>query len=164
MKLKFIHLNQDLEEVVQEFEFEKDSLTFPANEEELQYLIPATSQEEHILGNVMLEKTLTSFDLPGMTCNWRGCKFYKVRHGIYARVSFPESTEEATRNKINNCFGVGVAAALAVLAAMNINPATIAGAAAAAYGAFKAAFIACIEDPNIMSFLEYHVKYEAHKV
>lgn len=164
MKFRFTHLNEDLKEIVQEYDFEKDIKDFPADEKDIDYLIPNNSQELHALGDVMLEETLTSFDLPGMTCSWRGCKFYKVRHGIYARVSFPENTDEAARNKINNCFAVGVAAAIVVLSGMSINPATIAGAAAAALGAFKVAFIGCIEDPNILSFLQYDLKYESHKV
>ncbi|MNW49036.1 hypothetical protein D3C74_264360 [compost metagenome] len=72
--------------------------------------------------------------------------------------------EEASRNVVNNCFAVAVAAAIAAIAGMAITPATIAGAAAAALAAFEASFVACIEDPNILTILQYHVTYEAHRV
>ncbi len=164
MKITHTYLDKDLNEIVKEYDFEEALNDLPADELDTLYVLPNNELQESLTNNDILEKTLTSFDLPGVTCTWKGCRFYKVRHGIYARVSFPKTIEEASKNKINNCFSLGVAAAITAIAGTSINPATIAGAAAAAYSAFKVTFLACIEDPDIITFLEYHVKYEAHEV
>lgn len=169
MKITHTYLDEELKEIVKEYDFEEALNDFPADETDILYTMPIFTISDDgsvraLANDVILEKTLTSFDLPGVTCTWKGCKFYKVRHGIYARVSFPESIEEAGKNKINNCFAIGVSAAIAAIAGMSINPATISGAAAAAYAAFEGAFLACMGSSDILTFLKYHVKYEAHRI
>lgn len=163
MKITHTYLDEELNEIIKEYDFDEALNEFPADDIDTLYVIPNNGVEESLINNTILEKTLTSFHAPGVTCSWKGCKFYKVRHGIYAKVYFPETIEEAGRNKINNCFTVGVAAAIVAIAGMTINLITIAGAAAIAYTAFEGAFLACMGDSEVLSFLQYHVKYESHK-
>lgn len=164
MKIRYTRLDKELNEIIEEYDFEQAVQESPADERDLPYDNLKNEQAFSLTSNKVLEKTLTSFDLPGMTCSWRGCKFYKVRHGIYARVYFPETLDEAAKNKINNCFTVAVVAAIAAIAGASVTPFTIAGIAAIALAAFETAFVACISDPNVLSILQYHVKYESHRV
>lgn len=167
MKVKLMRLDKNLKEVVEEFDSESSS--FLAKDID----VPKSSiifgnfvnDSENFLGTTLLEKTLVSLDLPGADCDWRhGCRFYTVRHGIYARVSFPDDLEEAVQNTITNCFATGVAAALLVLGVGALTPGGMAAAAGPAFEAFKEAFALCIDDAGILEILSYEVKYESHKV
>lgn len=148
MKIKLITLDNNLNEV-------ENYIDFTSN-------LPESITESQ--SNSCIEKTISSLDLPdGVKISLGGSKILLRRHRLYAKVCYPSDLEKSLKDSVNDCFEIGVKAAVAAAGLTLITPASLSAAVSIALKSFETAFIACMGD-KLSDSITFDVIYDNFRV